>query len=124
MSLERKRKSKMIPVRIINQQGLTALVEWMAGDDYKRAFVPLEAVTEGVCAEDVLAQGVSYGVAWEDFIKVQATPQRIARELRRYGVWTLADLQQRIATAKAAAWEACSLDLAALIRAVKNQQGG
>ena len=121
--VERKRKPKMIQVKVVNQRGLTALVEWMVGDDYRRAYVPLETIAEGACAEDTLQAGAPYGVAGEEYIKVQSTPQRIARELRRYGIWTLDDLQQRIATAKAAAWEACAPDFAAIIRAVRQSEG-
>ena len=37
--------------------------------------------------------GSGYGLAWEEFIEITATPELIANELRRQGIWCWQDIR-------------------------------
>jgi hypothetical protein len=82
-----------IPVKVIGQKDGSALVEWQDGDGmYHRAYVPQEKVAGGAVEPKVLEKGIPYGLPWEEWIEVTATPAHVANELRRMGVWCKADL--------------------------------
>lgn len=83
---------KSIPVRIIKTIGAeTALVE---RGDLMRRIVPLASVVNGeAILEPEWEMGIPYGLPWEEMIKLSATPQALADELRRNGIYTYADLE-------------------------------
>ncbi len=83
---------KRIPVKIISQKGDSALVEW----DYHRAYIPVKAIHDGEVSQSVLNKGIPYGVKWEKYITITVTPESIANDLRRCGVWCLADLKKPV----------------------------
>ena len=82
-----------LPVRLVGHQGESALVEWLdAGGMYHRVHVPLDKLEDGTVASKDLERGIPYGLPWEDWIEVQATPEKVANELRRQGVWCWQDV--------------------------------
>jgi len=77
----------------VDHKADSALVEWIdEGGNYRRVYVPLSRVEEGTVADKDLEKGIPYGLPWEDFVIVEATPEGIANELRRQGCWRLEDL--------------------------------
>jgi len=81
-----------LPVRLVAHKGDSALVEWIEAGMYCRVYVPLDRVDRGTVASKDLAKGIPYGLPWEQWIEIQATPERIANELRRMGVWCWQDI--------------------------------
>lgn len=84
---------RLVPVRLIEHRGQSALVEWLDDEArYCRAYVPLASLVDGACPPTELVRGIPYGIHWEDLITVTATPESIANELRRRGVWRWQDI--------------------------------
>jgi hypothetical protein len=86
----------MIPVRIINTVGETALVEWMVGADFVRGYLPKGVIqANATISESDAEAATSYGVTWENYIRNSVSVKDIAREMRRHGLWTADDLRAR-----------------------------
>lgn len=82
-----------LPVRLIEHKGESALVEWLDEDGlYRRVYVPKARLDAGTVATADLGKGIPYGLPWEEWIEVTATPEHIANELRRQGVWEWRDM--------------------------------
>ena len=106
-----------LPVRLIGQKDGSALVEWTDEEgQYRRAYVPGSKVQDGTVAGKELAKGIPYGLPWEDWIEVTATPQHIANELRRQGVWCWEDINNAALDAANRAF-----DKGAFLRRVKQE---
>ena len=89
---ERKPPDPRLPVRLVAHKDGSALVEWIDDGMYRRVYVPLAKVDQGTVAGKDLAKGIPYGLPWEDWIEVTATPENIANELRRMSIWCWADI--------------------------------
>lgn len=113
-------------VRIVERRGRAALVEWP--DDagrLRRAVVPGEIVVDNEVDVEVLDRGVEYGVPWEEIVgALEVTPEHVAAELRRRGVWTTEDARRNPQVAAAALQAACGLGLAALLGAAREFEEG
>jgi len=81
-----------LPVRLVAHKDGSALVEWLDPDGYHRAYVPMDRLKDGTVGAKDLERGIPHGLAWEEWIEVTATPEHIANELRRRGVWTWEDM--------------------------------
>lgn len=114
--------AKSIEVKTVRQKGLVALVEWVAPDGLKRGVVPAEAIVKGKVDRDELGLAMPYGEPWEELVTVSATPQKIAAELRRVGIWTKEDLEARPNQALSAIQAAYGVGLADLLRAVRQHE--
>ena len=115
MEEETKPKRRKVNVRIVEQEGESALVEWTEGDDLRRAYIPTEKVEGGKCYQDVLDAGIPYGAPWKDLIPTSGlTPEAIGRELRRKGFWTSADIQANMRIVQKAVNTATGLSAASL----------
>ena len=112
----------LITVRIIRENGPTALVEWAVKDDVRRAYIPKEVIHNLRVPADELDAGTPYGVRWEEFAVVTATPRTIGLELRKRGLWTVRDCESRVAEAHAAFVAACSADFGALLQAARKSE--
>ena len=89
-----------LPVRKIADKDGSALVEWIGEDGfYHRVYVPLAKLDKGTVATKDLEKGIPYGLSWEQWIEIEATPERIANELRRMGVWCWQDITHTALTA-------------------------
>lgn len=111
-----KAASKPIPVRIIQENGPTALVEWTVKDDARRAYIPKEVIHDLRVEVAELDAGIPYGVRWEELAVVTATPERIGQQLRRRNIWTVRDFERRVNEAQAAFLEAMGADFGALMQ--------
>ena len=81
-----------LPVRLVAHKDGSALVEWIDLYGYHRAYVPLDRLKDGTVSAKDLERGIPYGLPWEDWIEVSATPESIANELRRRGIWRWEDM--------------------------------
>jgi hypothetical protein len=114
---KRAKRKVLVDVVIIREEGESALVQWVVpglvkpGTDKKtdrlvRGFIEASKIERlaqvrgaqkiGKCDEDVLAAAQPYGVPWEKLIDIEhfnVTSQRIADELHRCGMWTVADIE-------------------------------
>lgn len=102
--------------RVIERREQVDLVEWVGEDGPGRVWLPTGTVQEGEVDPLELGRGISYGMPWEELVTVTATPERIAAELRRAGLWTAEDVRQRPQAAQGALLAAMGTDLAALLR--------
>ena len=112
----------MVKVKVIQQKGQAALVEWIAEDGAHRATIPTSTIVKGQVASDELDFGIPYGEPWEELVIVSATPETIAAELRRCGIWTKEDLEARPTQALSAIQAAYGFGLADLLRAVRQRK--
>lgn len=99
------------------------LVQWVEVDGQPRRAVlnrdrvsqiPGEASTVNVSAAD-LANADPHGLPWERLIELHASPESIAAELRRAGIWTLEDLRRNPGAALGAIQTAYHLDYQTLL---------
>lgn len=104
-----------VPVRVIEQRGPSVVVEY--GGGMKRCIIPAEEVTSGGVDPATLEMGAPYGIPWESVLTLSATPQQLADELRRNGIWTVADLESNPQAAFGAIQAVYGVDLAALYKA-------
>lgn len=106
-------------VRVISRKNSAVLVEWVEpGEEgrphYFRSIVPESELTlTGVreAEHPNPAMGIPYGEPWEELIRVEVSPAQIANEMRRMGIWTLADLRAEPNTARAALQKVLALDV-------------
>jgi hypothetical protein len=121
-----KKKKELIKVRVVAAEGKSALVEWTDGDDHlRRAFVPQAKLETGGADLETLGKGIPYGVPWEEAVDLsRTTPEAFADELRRLGVWTLADLEARPKLIRQALFNVTGVTLAALHSAAKRHERG
>jgi hypothetical protein len=110
-------------VKVIGERGRAALVEFDGEQGRSRVYVPGDSVHAGMVDAETLAQGIEYGVPWEA-ADIRVTPELVAAELRRRGIWTLEDLQAKPNEAIAAVMQAAGASLAALRRVAKQYSGG
>jgi hypothetical protein len=97
----------LVPVRQVARSGVNVLVEWADGDDLRRATIPARKVKDGQAEAATLEAGFPYGAPWEE-AGFTVSPADVARELRRRGVWTEADLFSMAPEAKKAIIQAFS----------------
>jgi len=83
---------KLYPVRVVKVTGEAALVEWLEDGRPRRCVLPVGLAGSEIDAE-TLGLGAPYGLPWEEIIVLQATPDALADNLRRAGIWTLDDMQ-------------------------------
>ena len=112
----------MAKVKVIQQKGQAALVEWIAEDGAHRATIPASTIVKGQVASDELEYGIAYGEPWQELVTVSATPETIAAQLRRCGIWTREDLEARPNQALSAIQAAYGYGLADLLRAVRQRK--
>lgn len=114
--------AKSTGVKVIQRKGIVALVEWIDGDGLKRGVIPVNIIAKGRVDREELKSAIPYGIPWEKLLKVSATPQTVAAELRRVGIWTREDLEARPNQALSAIQAAYGVGLADLLRAVRQHE--
>ncbi len=109
-------------VKVLQQQGPAALVEWSDATGPHRGIVPASAVVGGRTSEAgdevdpiELAHAIPYGAPWEILYTPSVTALQVARLLRERGIWTEHDLQRDVAGARAALAVAYGIDLKTLL---------
>ncbi len=89
---EEKKKPEPVPVRVVGEKGESSLVEYQVDGMYQRRYVPKKSVKDGAVSPITLGKGIVYGLPWEDFIEITATPESVANKLRQRGVWYIEDM--------------------------------
>ena len=93
---------ELVPVRIIDRQGDSVLVQV---EGPQRYYIPRSAVKAGKAPADVIAKGIEYGIRWEDYLDLSdLTVEVLASKLRRNGIWTLEDIEARDRRIAQMAW--------------------
>lgn len=100
-----------------------SLVEFEEDGDLRRVVIPRKGLdpSDGVVDVDpeVLRNGEAYGDPFEDMLSVSISPESIARELRRNGIWTADDLSKMPKQLQGAFYAALSNDVQNFIRAAE-----
>lgn len=92
----------MTKVKLISTHGKVAVVEWLDTNGVVRSMVPIDSLVEseyGVFHPNP-QMGMPYGVAWESVDIQPVTSSALAQGLRSHGIFTLADLQSNLDTAR------------------------
>ena len=110
-------------VKIVARSGAATLIAWVeegpyGTPQYRRAIFPTREVA-GKAGEMVEVldpdEGAPGGVEWETYLQAGGVAERtaweIANELRRLGIWTVADLQSRGQDAVAAFQRGYGMDV-------------
>ncbi len=106
-----------VPIRIIERQNNASLIEWIGEDgDYHRGIIPAKKIVQGRVEAAVLKKAIPYGLDWEKLAVVTVDAEKIARAMRRNGLFTLHDIEAGGNKIYKAFADAFSNDLAALIR--------
>lgn len=101
--------------------GDSVIVERVEADGrLQRRIVPARLLNGDKIAKDDWDAGAVYGVEWERYIALSTTPERVAEQLRRAGIWTKSDLLKNPRAAFGALQSAYNFDLSALIEAVRD----
>lgn len=81
----------MQKVRIIRQEGESALVEWHDGQHLQRAYVPATEIDE-LSRVKAPEKGIPHGDDLLALIKVRVTPEKVVEHLHQAGIWTADDV--------------------------------
>jgi len=120
---EKPKRRKLITVRIIEQRGPSALIEWNVDDDIRRAFVPADTIEGDKCDGEIVEAGVPYGIPWEELADISSiTPEAIGKEMRRRGLWTADDMERNMQKVSKAIAVIISPVIISLRRAAKNRE--
>lgn len=111
-------------VKVLDVQNGTAQIELIIDGDIKRGLVPEEVLQDNNTLDDALVSlVVPYGLDWEYILEDaigHITPQRLAAELRRVGLWTIQDLRANPQAAFGALQAVYGLDFSALLRSAED----
>ena len=101
-----------VRVRVVAAQGGAVLVEWVEADGrVQRVSVPTGEIVAGEPIErETLETGIPYGVPWEDILQSDWL-RRLANELRKAGIWTMADLNTKMIDARGAVLRAWATEV-------------
>lgn len=109
-----------IAVKVIEATDKASLVEWHDAGGAHRVTVPTNKVVNGGVDDDVLQAGIPYGVPWEVVVNLSGlTPETVAAELRRRGIWTRKDMERGVNEARAALTELITPALVSLLEAIR-----
>lgn len=107
-------------MKLIKRDREAALVEYVENGEVKRKIIPRSAVNEnGQIDSFELETGIPYGIAWGDYLQLEATPKDIERALHNAGIWTAEDLRTKQQVAIGAIQTALSIHLGTLNSIVK-----
>lgn len=106
-------------VTILRQSAQSALVEYTDDTGPHRVTVPASALHDNGVDEAELALGIEHGAPWEALLRLRVTPETVAAELRRRGIWTLEDLLSKPQEAKGAILALVGNQYAQLVNAAR-----
>jgi len=113
----------MIPVKVVARQGQSLLVEWMADNGrYQRGYLPKSDVIDNEADPSKLALAIPFGIDWSNCLPeiTPPSPESIANELRRAGIWSLEDARNNGAVAVGALMRVYRIGLGLLVEAAEN----
>lgn len=85
-------------VKVLSEDHGISFIEWIEGDMPRRGTIPSGAINGANVDDALLSLAVPYGIEWEVIVPdtaLQHSSEVLARELRRHGFWTVADLRAR-----------------------------
>lgn len=97
---------------IVKERGHAAIVEYIQDGLIQRVILPREHAQD----RDKIPLGIPYGEPWERIIKLSVTPEMVANELRKRGIWTYEDLMNSPQKVVAALQAAYGVDMSNLLR--------
>ena len=92
MTEAKKKPEKPVEVTTVKSGNETALVETVKDGKLCRHVIPLAALTDKGVLPSVLKLGVKYGIPWEQELKLSATVEKLASNMRKAGLWTADDV--------------------------------
>lgn len=111
----------MTEVQVLRRKNGLMLVEWNEAATPKRAWVSGDMLRKDngdTALVDKPQAGVPYGVDFWRMVKIsKVTPEQLDAEMKRRGIWTLADLRANPNVALAAIQSLFGLNLSALLMA-------
>ena len=119
-----KRARSVITVTVLRENQQVAMVQWSVEGRVRRALVPLSAVTDGKCPEEVLEAGVLLSADWVSMwnqVSATLSSPAVEAELQRNGMWSMEDAIANPARYYGALQRLAGLAGAAMI---KNSRGG
>lgn len=83
-------------IKVIQNKGQAALVEWFDLSGLHRAIVPAALLVQGQLfqnvSEEALAEGIEFGAPWQEYLElIVIDSAAIVQALHAHGVWTLED---------------------------------
>lgn len=106
-------------VKIIDLRGESALVE---APDLRRVILPLDTIQDGQVDAEDWEMGIPYGLPWEEMLTITATPQALAYELRKNGIYTYADLEANPQAAMGCIVKVYGVELSTLFQAAHERR--
>ena len=106
-------------VRLIKQSGVASLTEYVSpSGGLCRVCIPTSSISaEGEVPLEEQERGIEWGLPWEELLTIRVTPEQIAAELRRHGIWTAEDLRRSPDRALAALQAAYGVTVQTLLAA-------
>ena len=92
MTEAKKKPERPVKVKTVKSGNETALVETVKDGKLCRHVIPLAALTDKGVLPSELELGVEYGIPWEHELKLDATVEELADNLRAAGLWTAEDV--------------------------------
>lgn len=112
-----------VKVNVIRRKGQSALVQFVDDDGLQRIELPSSSVGEdGLVDELELGMGMPYGLRWEEIVQFSVTPEMLADELRRRGIWTLDNLMVNMQGAVGAFQAIYGVDASRLLKRARQYQ--
>lgn len=118
-----KEKREPVATQVVLRKNNLNLVEWQENGYPKRAWVTPDMVvgqSGSTAMVEQPGQGIPYGVDFSRVEMLSVTPHDVDRELKRRGIWTIADLRARPNDAVGALQAVYGFDLARLLQWAKD----
>lgn len=112
----------MIDVKIIQQSGHSALVEWLDNGKRKRATIPQGVIQDNQVLKSDLEMGIPYGIEWSKVIELSASSEDLQQELYRVGIWTADDAINNADRLRGALQKVYSVDIGTIMKLAKEER--
>jgi len=119
---------RAVPVVVVEQRGLSVLVQWERPDrkgaaTLCRTIVPVELLVDGQVELADLRAGIGASIDWAAEYRSRLTPDWVARMLASLGIWTVDDLRANALAAQRAVTRIAVEDLYDMLRRLGSQGG-
>ena len=118
---EIKKEIILVPIKIVINDGNSALVEFIEKGVPVRATIPSKNMIGNKVKATVLDKAIRYGIDWRELNYPLISPNEIHRQLRNHGIWTAQDAQLKPGQVKAALIQACAPLVSAIFEFAKNR---
>jgi hypothetical protein len=118
---ELKKEPVLVPVRIIINDGVSALVEYSGKNAPIRATVSAKNIIGNKVRDTVLDKAVKHGIDWTELNYPKISPEEIHRQLRNHGIWTAQDARLKPGQVNAAMIQATASLVSTIFEFIKNK---